>query len=72
MAHFTLRLAGHEKTAVCVGLARPTAEAGQVEKNVVYLEDGPASDLIYPDRADFVRFYVAARRWRLCGTNSIT
>ena len=54
LSRFRLRLGGHEQAATCVGTARPTPKAGQVERNVIYMTDGPAADLIYPDRRDFV------------------
>ena len=46
LSRFRLRLGGHEQAATCVGTARPTPKAGQVERNVIYITDGPAADLI--------------------------
>jgi putative ABC transport system permease protein len=54
LSRFRVRLAGHEQPVACVGTARPTPKAGQVEKYVLYMQDSPASDLVYPDRRDFV------------------
>jgi putative ABC transport system permease protein len=42
------------KTVACIGTAQTTKEAGQVEKNVIFMEDEPASALIYPNRPNIV------------------
>ena len=54
LKRFHVYLANHTKVAACIGTAQTTNTGGFVEKDVIYMEDEPASDLIYPDRPNYV------------------